>query len=73
MRGGNIKPIKGVKMEQNIKDEIINMVRKTVQEIVIFDEKENLKFKKVGENVYRVFNTKTKRFHDLELGIDIAI
>ncbi len=34
------------------------------------DERENLKFVKVNENTYRVFNTKTGRFHNLELGID---
>lgn len=34
------------------------------------DEKESLRFVKVGENNYRPFNTKTGRFHNLELGID---
>ena len=58
-------------MEVNWKDEIENMERKRIQEEVIDNERDNLTFVEVGERTYRVFNKKTKRFHDLELGIDI--
>ena len=33
-------------------------------------EKPDLTFVKVADNVYRVFNGKTGRFHNIELGID---
>lgn len=32
----------------------------------------NLAFKQVDEKIFRVFNTKTGRFHDVELGIDVV-
>jgi hypothetical protein len=34
------------------------------------DEKVSLKVVQVAENTYRVFNTRTNRFHNPELGID---
>jgi len=60
-------------MEMNFKDEIQNIERKMVQEIVKHKEEENLTFLKVRDRTYRVFNKKTNRFHDLELGIDVVI
>ena len=60
-------------MEMNWKDEIENIERKRVQEEVIKNERDNLTFVEVAEGRYRVFNKKTKRFHDLELGIDLVI
>lgn len=57
----------------NFKDEIQNIERKMVQEIVKHKEEENLTFLKVRDRTYRVFNKKTNRFHDLELGIDVVI
>lgn len=59
-------------MKQNWKEEIENMERKRNQEIAAGIEKENIKFVKVGEQKYRVFNKKTNRFHDLKLGIDMV-
>ena len=42
-----------------------------VDDNVIVDERDNLEFVLVGDRVYRVFNKKTQRFHDAELGIDL--
>ena len=36
------------------------------------DDKHNLIFKQITEGTFRVFNTKTRRFHDVELGIDVV-
>lgn len=60
-------------MEMNWKDERKNIERKRVQEEISFGEKPSLTFVRVGEGRYRVFNKKTERFHDLELGIDVLI
>jgi len=59
-------------MEMNWKDEIQNIERKRVQGETAENERDNLTFVKVGNKTYRVFNKKTKRFHDLELGIDLV-
>lgn len=32
----------------------------------------DLAFKQVDERTFRIFNTKTGRFHDAELGIDVV-
>ena len=60
-------------MEMNWKDEIENIERKRVQEKIIENERNNLTFLEVAEGIYRVFNKKTNRFHDLELGIDMVV
>ena len=60
-------------MEMNWKDEIENIERKRVQEELVENERDNLTFVEVGDRRYRVFNKKTNRFHDLELGIDMVI
>lgn len=36
------------------------------------DDRRNLTFKQVDERTFRVFNKKTRRFYDLELGIDVV-
>ena len=36
------------------------------------DDKRHLTFKQVDEKSSRIFNTKTGRFHDIELGIDVV-
>ena len=36
-------------------------------------EKDSLKFVKIAENTYRVFNPRTGRFHNIELGIDEVV
>ena len=57
----------------NWKDEIENIEMKRVQEEIIENQRNNLTFLEVAEGRYRVFNKKTKRFHDLELGIDVVV
>ena len=60
-------------MEINWKDENENIERKRFQMEVIKNERDNLTFVEVGDRIYRVFNKKTNRFHDLELGIDLVL
>ena len=60
-------------MEMNCKDEIENIERKKIQEELIDNERDNLTFVEVGDRTYRIIKKKTKRFHDLELGIDLVI
>lgn len=56
----------------NWKDEAQNIERKLIQEEIAFRDKINLTFVQVDEGRYRVYNKKTRRFHDLELGIDVV-
>lgn len=57
----------------NWKKELENIERKEVQELVAEKAKVNLKFEKVADRTYRVINTKTNRFYDMELGIDVVV
>jgi len=57
-------------MEMNAIEAWEDIERTRGQEMAA-EERRHLKLVQVNERVYRVFNTKTGRFHDLELGIDM--
>jgi len=59
-------------MKRNWKEELENIERKETQEIFVENEHGQLTFVQVGEKTYRVFNMRTKCFHDFDLGIDLV-
>ena len=63
-----------LKVEKDLCDQLYERLREQRQDI----EKEEsmkpvLRFEQIGEKVYRVFNERTDRFHNKELGIDWVI
>ena len=60
-------------MQQNLKEELENILWKLAQEMAAEGRKEPLKFVSAGEGVHRVYNVRTGRFHDTNLGIDMLI
>ena len=58
----------------SIRKQIIQAIEAYIddREMQDIDDRSHLTFKPVDENTARVFNTKTGRFHDLELGVDIV-
>lgn len=60
-------------MKEFWESECENIERKQAQEIALFSEKRDLTFAKVRDRIYHVFNPRTNRFHNLELGIDWVI
>ena len=66
-----IKENTGVSIRKQIMQAIEAHIDDREKQNIGYD-KISLTFKQVGERVHRLFNTKTGRFHNAELGIDVV-
>ena len=61
---GNVRNCEVAKMQKTNDLDTVDMHKK---------EKLFLSLRQIDQNQYRIYNNKTGRFHDLELGIDVVI
>jgi ABC-type uncharacterized transport system permease subunit len=65
-----------LRIEKDLYEELFENLKKLKDRVTIEKAKTNdpvLGFKEVGENEFRIYNKKTGRFHNLELGIDEVV
>jgi hypothetical protein len=65
-----------LRIEKELYEELFDNFRKLEDKVKEQESKinePNLEFKQVAKNAYRVYNPKTGRFHNPELGIDEVV